>query len=114
MASTLLLGGAHPQQGEDHQFFTCYRSFGAKAEQKAVEIQSESSESLKQQTFRIPAIVPEEQQSDSKLCFVICIRTAFPSESTDDSDNEPCPYQVSDIPGAGRGLIAKRDIKKGN
>ena len=34
--------------------------------------------------------------------------------ATDDSDNEPCPYQVSDIPGAGRGLIAKRDIKKGN
>ena len=83
-----MLGRAYPQQGEDYQFFTCYCSFGAKTEQKAVEIQSESSESLKQQTFRIPTIVPEKQQSDPKLCFVICIRTAFPSESTNDSDNE--------------------------
>ena len=33
---------------------------------------------------------------------------------TEGSNNESYLYQVSDIPGAGRGLIAARDIKKGN
>ena len=46
--------------------------------------------------------------------YLYCFRKKIISMATDDSDNEPCPYQVSDIPGAGRGLIAKRDIKKGN
>ena len=29
-------------------------------------------------------------------------------------DDSNFPYVVSDVPGAGRGLIATRDIKKGN
>ena len=29
-------------------------------------------------------------------------------------EDSNCPYVVSDVPGAGRGLIATRDIKKGN
>ena len=28
-------------------------------------------------------------------------------------EDSNCPYVVSDVPGAGRGLIATRDIKKG-